>query len=385
MNLLETPWDVLSPLIIWALGLLTIRYIGKRLGSTPRRSMLLYSWHTFICFAYLYYSLSNSADSIQYYLAAQEGLPKFRWGTNAVTYSNYILVTSLHLSYLSCFLVYNAIGSIGFIAFDALIRSLPYLSNPFNLNLANLLIFLPSISFWSSAIGKDAIAFTAAILALRASLSLSSRWPLAAVSLLLMFLVRPHIGALLLISFFFVLNVSFFGKKTFFTNLVILIVIIFASASLFPLAIQYSGLEGDLSTDAIQSYVEERQGLNQEGAGGIDISSMQLPMQLFSYLLRPLFFDGISFLTIIASAENLLIFSIFLLSVRHFSRGWRPVMNTPTMFLIFYSFTAWIILASTTANLGIALRQKWMFLPFLIYLAMSLSPRQVRNIQGPLL
>lgn len=40
----------------------------------------------------------------------------------------------------------------------------------------------------------------------------------------------------------------------------------------------------------------------------------------------------------------------------------------------------WLIFATTTANLGIAVRQKWMFAPMLIFLLLSVTGiRKVNN------
>lgn len=37
-----------------------------------------------------------------------------------------------------------------------------------------------------------------------------------------------------------------------------------------------------------------------------------------------------------------------------------------------YALIAWVLLSMTTANLGIAMRQKWMFVPVLVFLLISI-------------
>ena len=49
------------------------------------------------------------------------------------------------------------------------------------------------------------------------------------------------------------------------------------------------------------------------------------------------------------------------------------------IFLWTYSFSAWVILSMTTANLGIAMRQKWMFAPMLIVLTLSALSRAYKS------
>src|SRR5690606_24947738 len=52
-------------------------------------------------------------------------------------------------------------------------------------------------------------------------------------------------------------------------------------------------------------------------------------------------------------------------------------------FLWLYSLLTWVILAMTTANLGISVRQKWMFAPMLIFLFISLlgKPRRQSRVR----
>jgi hypothetical protein len=47
-----------------------------------------------------------------------------------------------------------------------------------------------------------------------------------------------------------------------------------------------------------------------------------------------------------------------------------------------YVFGSWLILAMTTANMGIALRQKWMFAPMLIFLLISVIGRRRQVIHN---
>jgi hypothetical protein len=39
--------------------------------------------------------------------------------------------------------------------------------------------------------------------------------------------------------------------------------------------------------------------------------------------------------------------------------------------LVLFSLGCWVVLALTTANLGISVRQKWMFLPMIFYVSVS--------------
>jgi len=111
---------------------------------------------------------------------------------------------------------------------------------------------------------------------------------------------------------------------------------------------------------------------------------MSLPIKLFSYMFRPVIFEASNVSALAAAIDNLILFYVF---VRHGAvlfRKRKRIYQENRVFLWTYSLSAWLVLAMTTANLGIALRQKWMFVPMLIYLFISASGRarvQPANLQ----
>ena len=124
-------------------------------------------------------------------------------------------------------------------------------------------------------------------------------------------------------------------------------------------------------------YIEGRQGHNLKGGGAVDISSMSPPVQMFTYLFRPTLIEARNLVSLAAALDNTILLFLFV------AGGWailkKPLpphlLTHNRMFLWIYSFCAWLILAMTTANLGIALRQKWMFAPMLIFLLISVIGR----------
>ena len=200
MDLFATPWDLISPFLVWALGLPVAGWLGRQFGQTQKRSFFLYVWHTLWCIAYLIYTLSNGGDALLYYTFGTQELVEFSLGTSSIEFLTYLLAGPLRLSYLSCFLFYNIIGLVGFIGLDVILRQLTELKSILVRRLNSLVILLPSVSFWSSSIGKDGFAFSAAVLALWAGLDLRRRIPLMVLAILLMLLVRPHVAGFLVLA-----------------------------------------------------------------------------------------------------------------------------------------------------------------------------------------
>ena len=373
MNLFSTPWDIVSPLLVWLLGLPVARWLGSQYGQTQKRSLLLYVWHTIWCIAYLIFTFTNGGDALMYYSEGLQGLPDFELGTQFVIYFTYFLASLLQLSYLSCFLIFNIIGFVGFIGLDAILQKLTYAQSNLLKRLAALVIFLPSVSFWSSAIGKDGFAFSAAVLALWASLNLRSRIPLMILAVLAMLLVRPHVAAFMVLAL--MVDVVFKSKLSLIPRALIALIVLVGAIFLFPFAAEYAGLADIDTAESASAYIEQRQGYNQDGAGGIDLSKLPLPAQLLFYLLRPAIFDVRSPLSFFAAIDNFILVLVFSLAINGLLLGRRIHSQVSIAFLLTYSFLAWIVFSTTTANLGISIRQKWMFLPMLLYLTFSLAGR----------
>jgi len=108
-----------------------------------------------------------------------------------------------------------------------------------------------------------------------------------------------------------------------------------------------------------------------DGGGAVDISSMSVPVRVATYLFRPFPHEARSIPQLAASADNLILIFVFVaVLVGIFVR--RSVRQLDlNYFALTYSALALFVLAMTTANLGIAVRQKWMFVPVLLFFWVS--------------
>jgi hypothetical protein len=320
---------------------------------------------------YAYYVINYGGDAVIYFNNSLKYEVDLSTGTSGIIYLTRIFTFYLDTSFLGTALVFNIFGAIGLLTFDASLRIIVSDKSKSLRLLATLIVFLPSISFWSSGIGKDSLSFLAANLALWSSLELKQRTWLLFLAILVMYFVRPHIAGIMILalagSVAFQTNTPI--KQRFLLGGTVIATAIF----LIPYALNYAGVNDVSNSDSLLSYVEQRQSYNMHGGGGIDISSMTLPTQLFTYLFRPLPFEAQSLSAFAASIDNLILLFIFILGGRAIimKRKQKRLLDDYRLFLWLYSLGCWLILAMTTANLGISLRQKWMFLPILIFLLMS--------------
>lgn len=366
----ENPWSIISAFLVFFAGVLFISNSSRYFNLKVKRGLGLYLWHTLFCFLYFLYSLSNPADSTAYYKKAVSGRFDFEFGTAAVDGLTSILVHGLGFGILSCFLVFNIFGSIGLLAFDGALKQATQNKSKFLKGLATLIVFLPSVSFWSSAIGKDAISFMAMGLALWAALQLNKRIKLMIIAIVVMLMVRPHMAGMIIIALS--ISIAFDKKTSVIKRFILSAVAIVGVAIMVPFALDYAGVSDPSSSEALIDYVEKRQSYNMEGGGGIDIANMSLPMQLFTYMFRPLIFEARSITALAAAIDNLILLYLFIVGFYALIKKKRQNFTENRKFMWVYVILAWIVLAMTTANLGIAIRQKWMFAPILIFLLISL-------------
>jgi hypothetical protein len=382
MELVSTVWHVVSVPIVFFIGLLIVNVFRKTLKTGIKRALTIYIWHTLFSLVYLWYLLNYGGDAFGYYRRATDFDFDFKFGTDAATSLTALFVHGFGQSFLGAFLIFNIFGTIGLLAFDASLR-IAIQNKGRNLQyLATLIIFLPSVSFWSSAIGKDALSFMATGLALWAALDLVRRLPLMAFAVVVMLLVRPHMAAIMVLA---LMGAFLFDSKALYGKKIILVSIAAAVvASLIPFALKYVGAGDVVNVETLIDYIELRQTYNMDGGGGIDIASMSLPMSLFTYLFRPIIFEAKTIFALMASIDNLILLYLFIVAGYSMLTRRIRVSQEGRIFMWLYSMAAWFILSSTSANLGISLRQKWMFVPMLVFLLISvIGRRRSSSVSGP--
>jgi len=375
--LVATPWDVISSLLVFLCGLAVTLRIGRRLKLPIRRATLLYVWHTLFCYVYADYVQKNLGDAVYYYLSSLHGTIDFKLGTESIRYLTTFLSQGLGLSFLGASLAYHIPGSIGLLLMDASLRQATAQKSQTIRRLATAIVFLPSISFWSAGIGKDSLAFMATCLALWAALELRRRVIPMAAAVLIMLTVRPHMAGLLIVALAASLLVQ--KKSSLGQRLVLGGAAIAAALVITPIAVKYAGLSPDASSRDVAAYFEQRQRYNLEGGGGVDIAHMNTPMKLYTYLFRPMPFEARSLFALAASVDNVLLLTLFVAGAASSLRRKARHLTGNRSFMWVYSTMGWLILAFSTANLGISMRQKWMIAPMLIYLLISLIGKDRRT------
>ncbi|WP_287967227.1 hypothetical protein [Acinetobacter sp.] len=369
------------PILLFSIFLISSLKISKLFDVNYKFSVFLFIWHIFFCIVYMWFALSFGADSNKYYFRAlNDPYVEFNFGTSFIVLFTRFLHNFFGFSYVDQFIIHSFIGYIGLLAFYAALKKAVTNKGKYIKILSIIIVLLPSVSFWTTALGKDAISFMSIGLALWAALNFKNRKYLLYFSIFIMFMVRPHIAAILIIAFIFALifdkKVSLYSK-VFFGSLSVVTTII-----IIPIILNYIGLGESEGMSDVDDYVNKRQNSNLDGGSSLDIASMSIPMQMVTYLFRPLPFEAHNFLALLASLDNVILLLLSILGVFSFLKKRKPNVNSNRLFLWIYFYLSLIILATTTANLGIAMRQKWMFIPFMIFLFLSLIGSKNMNFSG---
>jgi hypothetical protein len=284
---------------------------------------------------------------------------------------NYIPSKTLGLSFFVGNIFYALIGFLGFIYLYRIVKQLfpdgDILKNYkfLGLSIFPWILFLPNLHFWSSGVGKDSILFLCISLFIYSIMNLKKRMLGILISVLITLMIRPHITLFLLVSFGigFILD----GKLRMYQKLLILSLFVAGFLSIFNYVMEFIQLE-NFETVAIEEFASKKADkLNQVSTGsGVDISSYSFPAKIATFLYRPLFFDINGLLAIIVSFENLilLIFTIVILKnnpIKAFLRGDFLIKGILVYFII-----GCVAFSLILGNLGIMLRQKNMFIPWIL-------------------
>lgn len=327
----------------------------------------LFLWHTLFSIIYFVFSLSSPSDAKGYFARSiiNESFTFYPGSPFIQYFASLFTAGFFNTNYLNTTLIINLIGSSGLV--------LLYLSIKDNLKLIpwywSLILFIPSMSFWTGSLGKDAFSFFSVCLFIYSITKGRRTTFYIPLSFFIMFMVRPHVAALILVSYtlyFLIQSKVHYTFKLFITPIILLAV--FLSLGFVT---EYVGID-DASLEGFESYVDGRQNLGSSFNSYIDISSMSFPMKLYTYVFRPQLYEARNLTSFITSTENAILLIIITYVLLKAKSELKLAVKGVNLWLFIYAFLAWSVLANVTTNLGIATRQKWMFMPVIIYLLIYL-------------
>lgn len=333
-----------------------------RPGSTDNRFLKqLFVYHVLLSVAYYFYILFNASDSRVYYDSAfrtSDWISLYGTSTTFIKFLNYPWVRFLGFSYEAAMALFSFFGYLGFAYFYLLFREQIKFKHDFmGMDLGRLIFLLPNLHFWSGSLGKGSVIFLGIAWLVFGLSQFRSRILYVVLGGLIVYHVRPHIMLVMLVSFslafvFTAKGISLSSRVLFLGGAAIAFFFIYRDV------LTLIGISEDqMIVDGLD--LTHRASELSKATSGIDITNYSLPMQVFTFLYRPLFFDAPGALGFIVSFENVFYILITLRVLLHVS-GWRFLafgsFISKGAFLSFLSVS--IALAQISGNLGLAIRQK---------------------------
>ncbi|WP_297727209.1 hypothetical protein [uncultured Porphyromonas sp.] len=178
-------------------------------------------------------------------------------------------------------------------------------------------------------------------------------------------IIRVHVAGVVAVAF---LLAALLSKRRYnlFTKLFIAAITTVGIAFIFNRFLETTKSE---SLSDVASYAESFTETYSDTGSFVDLSNSPIIVKMVAYLFRPFFFDARNVLTLEASVENLLwiafVFTMLALLFKRkkrFSIDWGQ-LGFPLLSALFLL----VGLSYGVSNLGIAMRQKTMIFPFLLY------------------
>lgn len=243
-----------------------------------------------------------------------------------------------------------------------------------------VLLFLPGLHFWTSAIGKDGPLFLGICLALWGAMNVRKRYIWLALGILIVLAIRPHIGVVATAA---VAATLFLDRATRFSTKAILIVAAAAGLVGAAATVQSTFQVQVADVDSVSDFLATQNEVVQDSeAAGTSAVYGSYPFRLFSLLFRPLFIDTELGFGYIASVENLVLLFIIGAMLFHI-RDVISLMRRVTFirFSLVLACAIAFLLALVYYNIGLGLRQKTMFTPALTLVFVALMAfREARRV-----
>jgi hypothetical protein len=337
----------------------------------------LFFYHIFISTAYYIYGITSGSDSEYYYLKVSTDFRGPAWAdfygtsTTFIEFVAYPFVRYLSFSYEAIMALFSFFGFLGFIYFYVFFKqNLRFRHRFLGVDLLTLIIFLPNLHFWSASLGKGSLIFLALGLYFFGISNIQRRFLAIIIGGIIIYHVRPHIMLIVLVSsaigfVFSTREISLSWKLVFLVGATVAFIFIYQDV------LTLIGIDQDEFVSQGLDLTHRASELT-KAASGIDISSYNLPLQIFTFLYRPLFVDAPGILGLIVSVENvfylLMTFKLFS-SLRGFKFLFGGTSLTKAAFLSF--FTVSIALAQISGNLGLAMRQKSQVMILFMFVVIS--------------
>jgi hypothetical protein len=388
-------WGALVVIPILVLGSVPLLNRAARTDRDERFAKLLY-WafalklsSSFARWAMAFVLYGGTADAAEYHDQGERLAEHYRHGdfgadigrefigTGFVRVLTGAIYTITGPSIFVAYVVYAWLGFWGlYFLYRAFVLAVP---DGDHARYAKLVLLLPSMLFWPSGLGKEALmTFGIGLAALGASTVLTGRTRgilLLVPGLVVTAVVRPHITAILFAGLAVAAVVRKSPRRatelTPLLRAVVIVGLVVAGAVVVAQAQQFLGIQG-LSGDNVDAAITDTaartaQGGSEFSGGGVN-SPLDLPMALVSVLFRPFPFEAHNVQALIASAEGSVLFILVCRSWSRLKTLPQRLRTQPYLTMAVVYTLLFVYAFSNFSNFGILTRERVQVMPFALAL-----------------
>jgi hypothetical protein len=307
----------------------------------------------------------------------------FGFNTSFIIYLVQLPKAYLGGTMLDYFLVFQAIGFWGIALLMRIFEEIHLEAGAKHRSYAYLILFLPSLHYWTAAIGKDGLYFFAICLAIFASMRFRSRIALLVLAMAIMVMIRSYVAVISLAAFV----VTVLVDRKMHVALRVLLFTVGLAGTGYAVADLWTTFRFDVTdVDAISGMLASRDTSSLDAAvAGNSAVGGSYPLRILSLLFRPFFLDSPGALGLVVSLENVLQMMATLWFFFHFRTSWLVMRGVHfARYAMVSSIGITLGLAIGYYNVGLGIRQEaTMILPgFLVSFVAVLTVVGARRSKG---
>ena len=399
--------------VLAILFLIAVGWVGGRLAGREERAWLprivtwAYAAKLVGAFAryYMVTVLYETGDSLRYHEVGSGFANVWRGfvvpvstagnpGTGMTEVITGFLYAPYTPSVLGGFIIFATISFAGQLLFYAAFRR--WFDTDKKKLYAKAVLFLPSLVFWPSSIGKDALMVFFLGLTTYGASRLLQRYEFSSLLFIVPGLalaagIRSHVAGIMGLAIVLALLLGKTPRKLQGSPkraIMLGLSVVGAAAVLAIFASSFSvSLEGGSGTQDPTAFLEDVSEQTAQGGseitGGAVASPSQIPLATLTVLFRPLIHEGRSAQVLLSAMEGTTLLLITIWKLPTMWRNRRLLREKPVVLLAFFYTGGFIIGFSAILNLGILARQRVQVLPLFLALLVGLGWNEAKDSDQP--
>jgi len=364
--------EILSLIIVTTFIIFALFEASKFFNISKEVTFFIFVYHTLISTFFLFFDLNAGLDAAGWYNKSTLNVSTY-FGNNFMYFFSAILKL-IGIKYLAQNMIFNYFGTLTLIIFYSKIKEFcKHHSDKKIFYIIVTIIFVPGLSFWTSGITKDVLSIFGLVL-LYFSISKKINYKFLLISILFIFFSRPFLLIFFIFSFYICKLISIILSNKIKINLKIFLFFIL-TLILYPLILSLNFLKFyipnfEVSYDLyyliekIIRYVEVSQKFYLNTNLSIPLDS-HFYLRFLYFFFMPLNADFSNIFFLYFFIENIYLIFLIILVILKFR--YNPAKITQLLKVFYLGiFFMFIYFPIAFSNYGIALRYKWMIIPFLI-------------------